>query len=107
MLNPNITQKDAQRLSTEIAYAAKNSPEKPKEKTKIGVYALTSCYGCQLSIAMVSKLLDVIETVDFKSYYMLSSASSMHDKVDIAFVEGSVSTEQDLEELQEIRKNSN
>ncbi|MHA1399465.1 MAG: NADPH-dependent hydrogenase/sulfhydrogenase 1 subunit delta [Candidatus Heimdallarchaeaceae archaeon] len=75
-------------------------------KPKIGVYALTSCYGCQLKIATVSKILEIADSVEIKSFYMLSSDSSMHEEVDIAFVEGSVSTKKDLEELLEIRKNS-
>jgi sulfhydrogenase subunit delta len=37
---------------------------------------------------------------------MLSSTSELGREVDVAFVEGSVSTEQDLEELHEIRKHS-
>lgn len=77
-----------------------------KEKPSIGIYALTSCYGCQLKMATVSKIVEIAEAVDIKSFYMLSSASSMHEKVLISFVEGSVSTEKDLEELLEIRKNS-
>ncbi|MHA1865696.1 MAG: NADPH-dependent hydrogenase/sulfhydrogenase 1 subunit delta [Candidatus Heimdallarchaeaceae archaeon] len=77
-----------------------------KRKPTIGVYALTSCYGCQLKIATVSKIIEIADSVDIESFYMLSSASSMHKKVDIAFVEGSVSTKKDLEELLEIRKNS-
>ena len=80
--------------------------EETKRKPTIGVYALTSCYGCQLKIATVSKILEIAESVDIESFYMLSSDSSMHKKVDIAFVEGSVSTKKDLEELLEIRKNS-
>lgn len=80
--------------------------EETKRKPTIGVYALTSCYGCQLKIATVSKILEIAESVDIESFYMLSSDSSIHKKVDIAFVEGSVSTKKDLEELLEIRKNS-
>jgi sulfhydrogenase subunit delta len=82
------------------------SQQQSKPKVKIGVYALTSCYGCQLKIATVSKILEIAEAVDIVSFYMVSSNSSMHERVDIAFVEGSVSTEKDLEELMEIRKNS-
>ena len=75
-------------------------------KIRIGVYALTSCYGCQLMFATVSRIMEIYDAVDIKSYHMLSSASSPHEKVDVAFVEGSVSTEKDLVELREIRKNS-
>jgi len=74
-------------------------------KPVVGVYALTSCYGCQLMIATVRKILDIAGAVDFGSFHMISSSSS-HGMVDIAFVEGSVSTEKDLIELQQIRENA-
>jgi sulfhydrogenase subunit delta len=75
-------------------------------KPRVGVYALTSCYGCQLKLATVEKILDIADNVSFESFYMLSSASKMPADVDVAFVEGSVSSEKDLEELMEIRKHS-
>ena len=82
------------------------SENQQKQKPVVGVYALTSCYGCQLQVATVSRIVEVAQAVNFGSYYMLSSDSSMHSKVDVAFVEGSVSTEKDLLELKEIRKNA-
>ncbi|NHJ85261.1 MAG: sulfhydrogenase 1 subunit delta [Asgard group archaeon] len=109
MLNPRIGRKEIKNLNQEIRDYDKEIGKihkKQKDKPKIGVYALTSCYGCQLSIAMISKVLEIYDSVDIISFYMLSSNSSMHEKVDIAFVEGSVSTEKDLEELKEIRKNA-
>ena len=82
------------------------SEKTEEKKAKIGIYALTSCYGCQLAIAVVQHILEISSIIDIKSYYMLSSDSSLHEKVDVAFVEGSVSTEKDLKELKEIRKNA-
>jgi sulfhydrogenase subunit delta len=76
-----------------------------KGQLKIGIYALTSCYGCQLKLATVSRILDIASSIDVRSFYMLTSDSSMKEKVDIAVVEGSVSTEKDLRELQNIRQN--
>ncbi|TFG33025.1 sulfhydrogenase 1 subunit delta [Candidatus Thorarchaeota archaeon] len=73
---------------------------------RVGVYALTSCYGCQLKLATVQKIMEIANAVSFESFYMLSSASKHPADVDVAFVEGSVSTEKDLEELYEIRKHS-
>jgi sulfhydrogenase subunit delta len=84
----------------------KATPKKDLPKPKVGIYALTSCYGCQLSMAVVSQILEIYDQTDLRCFYMLSSNSDAHEKVDIAFVEGSVSTEQDLEDLKEIRKNS-
>jgi sulfhydrogenase subunit delta len=104
--NQNYSLKKAEENRKESHSANKEEKIKSSEKIKLGVYALTSCYGCQLSIAMISKILEVTQASEFKSYYMLSSNSSIHDKVDVAFVEGSVSTDKDLEELKEIRKNA-
>ena len=75
-------------------------------KPRVGVYALTSCYGCQLKLATVQKIVEIAKNVNFESFYMISSASTMPADVDVAFVEGSVSTEKDLDELMEIRKHS-
>ena len=105
MLNKNLREYETETITKDGISNSKTSQE-GNVKPKIGIYALTSCYGCQLSIAMVSKLLEISNAVNFSSYYMLSSASSMHEKVDIAFVEGSVSTKKDLEELKEIRENA-
>ena len=74
-------------------------------KPRIGVYALTSCYGCQLKLATVQKILEIVNHVNFESFYMISSASSMGADVDVAFVEGSVSTEKDIDELMEMISN--
>jgi sulfhydrogenase subunit delta len=75
-------------------------------KPRVGVYALTSCYGCQLKLATVQKIMEIADAVQIESFYMMSSNSKIPADVDIAFVEGSVSTEKDLEELMEIRKHS-
>jgi len=72
---------------------------------KIGIHGLTSCYGCQLSMAIVKRILDVTGKFDVKYFYMLSSAGKI-EHVDIAFVEGSVSTEGDEAELKKIRENA-
>ncbi|MCD6146520.1 MAG: sulfhydrogenase 1 subunit delta [Thermoplasmata archaeon] len=72
---------------------------------KIGIHGLTSCYGCQLSMAVVKRILDVSEKFDIKYFYMLSSAGKI-EHVDVAFVEGSVSTDEDEKELRMIRENA-
>ena len=72
---------------------------------KIGIHGLTSCYGCQLSMAVVKRILDISEKFDIKYFYMLSSAGKI-EHVDVAFVEGSVSTDEDEKELRMIRENA-
>lgn len=73
-------------------------------KPKIGVYGLTGCAGDQLNILNCeNELLELFNIFDVKSFVMVSSAKDESVELDIAFVEGSVSTAKDLEELQKIR----
>ena len=73
------------------------------EKPKIGIFSLTGCGGDQLMILnLEDELLDLLSHFDIKSF---QEASSYEEKteLDIAFVEGSVSTKTDLKRLEEIR----
>ena len=74
-------------------------------KPAIGVFGLTGCAGDQLNILNCEdELLALFDIFDFKSFDMASSAKDEKARLDIAFVEGSVSTEKDMEDLQRIRK---
>jgi len=76
------------------------------EKPKIGIFSLTGCGGDQLMILNLEDvLLELLSRFDVKSF---QEASSYHEEtdLDIAFVEGSVSTENDLKRLKEIREKS-
>ncbi len=76
-------------------------------KPKIGIYGLTGCAGDQLNIINCEdELLKLFDIFEIKSFVMASSAKDEEVELDVAFVEGSVSTEKDLEHLQEIRKKS-
>jgi sulfhydrogenase subunit delta len=75
-------------------------------KPKIGIFSLTGCGGDQLMILnMEDVLLDVLSYFDIKDF---QEGSSYHEdtELDIALVEGSVSTETDLKRLKEIRERS-
>jgi sulfhydrogenase subunit delta len=77
-------------------------------RPKIGIYGLTGCAGDQLNILNCEDaLLELFDIFEFPSFVMASSAHDESVKLDIAFVEGSVSTEKDLEDLKKIRKKSN
>jgi len=75
-------------------------------KPKIGVYGLTGCAGDQLMILNLEddllELLSNVEIVDFQE----ASSVKKDEEVDIALVEGSVSTKKDLERLKDIRNKS-
>lgn len=78
-----------------------------KNKLKVGFYALTSCAGDFLNIInMEDELLQIFEKLELVEF-ALASSKSLHEKVDVAFIEGSVSTQKDLETLKSIRLNSN
>ena len=76
------------------------------EKPKIGIFSLTGCGGDQLMILNLEDvLLELLNRFDIKNF---QEASSHHEEaeLDIAFVEGSVSTESDLKKLREVREKS-
>ncbi|ALM74622.1 NADPH-dependent hydrogenase/sulfhydrogenase 1 subunit delta [Thermococcus barophilus] len=73
---------------------------------RIGFYALTSCYGCQLQFAMMDEILKFLPKAEIVCWYMLNRDSKEHEKVDIAFIEGSVSTEEEVELVKKIRENA-
>ncbi len=77
------------------------------KKPKIGIYGLTGCAGDQLNILNCEdELLKLFDIFEIKSFVMASRAADEEASLDVAFVEGSVSTEKDLEHLKEIRKKS-
>jgi sulfhydrogenase subunit delta len=76
------------------------------EKLKIGIYALTGCGGDQLAILdCEERLLDLFKAADIHSFSMLKS-DNHEGWLDIALVEGSVSTQRDKQRLLDIRERS-
>ncbi|TNF38227.1 MAG: sulfhydrogenase subunit delta [Gammaproteobacteria bacterium] len=81
--------------------------KKPQYKIKIAVHKFSSCDGCQLAflnaVGDVLKLSDWIDIVHFAE----AGPCNPLEKVDIAFIEGSVSTREDEERLKTIRQSAN
>jgi len=76
-------------------------------KPKIGIYGLTGCAGDQLNILNCEdELLKIFDIFEIKSFVMASREKDESARLDVAFVEGSVSSEKDLEELKKIREKS-
>jgi sulfhydrogenase subunit delta len=70
---------------------------------RVGVYGFTGCAGDQLMILNCEdRLLDLFGAVDILSFAMAKS-DNHDDELDVAFVEGSISTEEQLEHLKDIR----
>lgn len=75
-------------------------------KPKVGIFSLTCCEGCQLEILNCEdELLDIVGAVDIVSFGMAQS-NNPETELDIAFVEGTVVMESEIEQLKGIRKRS-
>ena len=78
-----------------------------KKKLSVGIYGITGCAGCQLSIIFnEDEILDIINLVDLKAFPFIKEVNP-EEKFDCVFVEGLVADEGDLQTLKKIRQNSN
>lgn len=76
-------------------------------KPKIAVHKFASCDGCQLAFLNAGEeLLTLAGLVDIV-HFPEAGPVDEHTAVDIAFVEGSITTPADRDRVQRIRKNSN
>ncbi|MGM5487928.1 MAG: hypothetical protein ACQESG_03190 [Nanobdellota archaeon] len=72
-------------------------------KKKIGVYSFSSCSGCQIAILNLEDLLvDVLSKFDIR-YFHLIQAKNKEEPVDIAFIEGAITTAKQIEKLKKLR----
>jgi len=75
-------------------------------KPRLGVFKFSSCDGCQLSVLDAEdELLELLDRVELADFLEASSASA-GAPYDVALVEGSVSTEEEVERIIRIRKES-
>ncbi|TKJ44366.1 hypothetical protein CEE36_01085 [candidate division TA06 bacterium B3_TA06] len=76
-------------------------------KPKVGFYGFTGCAGDLLAILHCeNELLDIFNAVDVRSFLMASSEVHDDEELDISFLEGSITTDHQLESLADIRKRS-
>lgn len=73
-------------------------------KPKVGIFGLTGCAGDQLQILNCEdELVRLAQRLDIVDWVMARSDNDHACRLDLAFVEGVVATERDLESLKEIR----
>ncbi len=79
---------------------------KPQHKVRISVHKFSSCDGCQL--AFINHVADLLKLNDWIDIVHFAEAGPCKPDaiVDIAFIEGSISTTEDYYRLQQIRQNS-
>ena len=73
------------------------------KKQRVGIFKLTSCSGCQLSILnMEDELLSIIDLFNI-AYFREATDNELKGEFDISFVEGSISTDWQKKEIIDIR----
>lgn len=75
-------------------------------KPRLAIHKFTSCDGCQLAFLNAGEaLLTLSELVDI-THFAEAGVIDLETKIDIAFVEGSISTPDEEMRIQKIRENS-
>jgi sulfhydrogenase subunit delta len=76
-------------------------------KPRVGIFGLTGCAGDQLQILNCEdELLRLAQRLDIVDWVMVRSNNDHACRLDLAFVEGVVATERDLQSLKEVRARS-
>jgi sulfhydrogenase subunit delta len=76
------------------------------KKPKLAVWKFASCDGCQLSLLNCEdELLPVVGRVEV-SYFLEASTATVEGPYDISLVEGSITTEHDIERIHKVRQDS-
>jgi sulfhydrogenase subunit delta len=76
-----------------------------QSKSKLGFYTLTCCEGCSFSVLFIDKIMSLLERFDIMHFNLLKE-KNIESEIDLAFVEGTVTTTNEIEELQDIRSRS-
>lgn len=75
-------------------------------KPKVAFFDFSCCEGCQLQVANIGEaLLDVLNLVDVVEFREVMS-EKWADTYDISVIEGSITTEHDVEKIKKIRERS-
>lgn len=73
-------------------------------KPTVAVFSFTGCEGCSLAILECeNELLDIVNLVEFVEWREAMSEKTT-DPIDIAFIDGSISTHRDVKHMKHIRE---
>ena len=83
-----------------------NETEANGMKPRLAVWKFSSCDGCQLTLLdCEDELLDIAEAVDI-AYFLEATRTMRAGPYDVSLVEGSISTAEEAERIQQIRRDS-
>ncbi len=76
-------------------------------KIKIGFFSFTCCEGCTVVFLEIlnKKFDEYMKKMQIENFRQLKTAEKIK-KLDIAFIEGAISTQSEIKKLKEIRKNT-
>jgi sulfhydrogenase subunit delta len=84
----------------------KSAKKQPPKKLKIGVFGITGCAGCQLSVIFnEDELLDLLQHVDLQAFPFIKETNADQD-FDYVLLEGLVASNEDIEVAKKLRKNT-
>ena len=73
-------------------------------KPSVAVYKFSSCDGCQLSLLnLEDELLELVDQVEI-AYFLEARRRALPGPYDIGLVEGSVTTEEEIHKIKEVRQ---
>jgi coenzyme F420-reducing hydrogenase gamma subunit len=76
----------------------------PIHKPTVAVYKFSSCDGCQLSLLnLEDELLELADTVEI-AFFLEARRQVIPGPYDIGLVEGSISTQDEIERIKEVRR---
>jgi sulfhydrogenase subunit delta len=76
------------------------------ERLKVGIYGITGCAGCQLSVVFnEDELPDIFQLLDVQAFPLVKMRGK-EEGLDLVLMEGLVASPRDLEDLQRVRKNT-
>lgn len=78
----------------------------PGARPKLAVFKFASCDGCQLALlSLEDELLAFANEVEI-AYFLEASARRLAGPYDVALVEGSITTAEDIERIRAVRRNA-
>ncbi|MGD8926474.1 MAG: sulfhydrogenase subunit delta, partial [Thioalkalispiraceae bacterium] len=76
-------------------------------KPRVAVHKFSSCDGCQLAFLNAGEELLTLASMVELVHFAEAGPIDPDAQVDIAFIEGSITTPHDIDRIQRIRNNSN
>lgn len=76
-----------------------------KKNPRIAFIGMTSCKGCFFEFLLLGRRLPVVfENVEISNFWMLKEFNDSEERYDITFMDGAVSTDRELLELEKARR---